>query len=110
MVGVFMDGPHAGRLRVHGPCRFGRGTQAEWQGTLVYAIPPRSCGARGGEAYGCPWRRWRHALPGWWASCRSMMADQAVLHDSYARQDTANAHLNESLAERVRAALARKRH
>jgi hypothetical protein len=42
------------------------GTQAEWQGTLVYAIPQRSCGARGGEAYDCRWRRWRHVLPGWW--------------------------------------------
>jgi hypothetical protein len=40
VVGVFTDGPHAGRLRVHGAYRFGRGTQAEWQGTLVYAIPP----------------------------------------------------------------------
>jgi hypothetical protein len=39
VVGVFTDGPHAGRLRVHGTYRFGRGTQAEWQGTLVYAIP-----------------------------------------------------------------------
>ena len=39
-VGLFTYGPHAGRLRVHGPYRFGRGTQAEWQGTLVYAVPP----------------------------------------------------------------------
>jgi hypothetical protein len=39
VVGVFTDGPHAGRLRVHGAYRFGGGTQAEWQGTLVYAIP-----------------------------------------------------------------------
>jgi hypothetical protein len=37
---MFTDGPYAGRLRVHGAYRFGRGTQAEWQGTLVYAIPP----------------------------------------------------------------------
>src|SRR2546423_12706717 len=27
VVGVFTDGPHAGRLRVHGAYRFGRGTQ-----------------------------------------------------------------------------------
>ena len=40
VAGVFTEGPHAGRLRVHGPYRFGGGTQAEWQGTLVYAIPP----------------------------------------------------------------------
>jgi hypothetical protein len=40
VVGVFTDGPHAGHLRVHGAYRFGGGTQAEWQGTLVYAIPP----------------------------------------------------------------------
>src|SRR2546423_14279924 len=40
VVGVFTDGPHAGRLRVHGTYRFGGGTQAEYQGTLVYAIPP----------------------------------------------------------------------
>jgi hypothetical protein len=40
VVGVFTDGPYAGRLRVHGAYRFGSGTQAEWQGTLVYAIPP----------------------------------------------------------------------
>jgi hypothetical protein len=40
VVGVFTDGPHGGRLRVHGAYRFGSGTQAEWQGTLVYAIPP----------------------------------------------------------------------
>ena len=40
VVGVFTDGPYAGRLRVHGPYRFGRGTHAEWQGTLVFAIPP----------------------------------------------------------------------
>jgi hypothetical protein len=40
VVGVFTDGPYAGRLRVHGAYRFGGGTQAEWQGTLVYAIPP----------------------------------------------------------------------
>jgi hypothetical protein len=39
VIGVFKDGPHAGRLRVHGPYRFGSGTQAEWQGTLVDAIP-----------------------------------------------------------------------
>src|SRR4051794_14592870 len=39
VVGLFSDGPHAGRLRVHGAYRFGGGTQAEWQGTLVYAIP-----------------------------------------------------------------------
>ena len=39
VAGVFTEGPHAGRLRVHGPYRFGGGTQAEWQGTLVYAIP-----------------------------------------------------------------------
>jgi hypothetical protein len=39
VVGVFTDGPHAGRLCVHGAYRFGSGTQAEWQGTLVYAIP-----------------------------------------------------------------------
>jgi hypothetical protein len=39
VVGVFTDGPYAGRLRVHGAYRFGGGTQAEWQGTLVYAIP-----------------------------------------------------------------------
>jgi hypothetical protein len=39
-----------GRLRVHGAYKFGRGTQAEWQGTLVYAIPPEvmRC-ARGGS-------------------------------------------------------------
>jgi hypothetical protein len=40
VVGVVTEGPHAGQLRVHGPYRFGSGTQAEWQGTLVYAIPP----------------------------------------------------------------------
>jgi hypothetical protein len=40
VVGMFTDGPHAGRLRVHGPYRFGGGTQAEWQDILVYAIPP----------------------------------------------------------------------
>ena len=40
VVGVFTDGPSAGRLRVHGPYRFGGGTQAEYRGTLVYAIPP----------------------------------------------------------------------
>ena len=40
VVAVFTEGPYAGRLRVHGAYRFGRGTQAEWQGTLVYAIPP----------------------------------------------------------------------
>ena len=39
VVEMFTDGPYAGRLRVHGPYRFGAGTQAEWQGTLVYAIP-----------------------------------------------------------------------
>jgi hypothetical protein len=38
------------------------------------------------------------------------MADQTVPHGTYGRQDTANALLNESLAERVRAALTRKRH
>ena len=35
-----MYGGYAGRLRVHGTYRFGGGTQAEWQGTMVYAIPP----------------------------------------------------------------------
>jgi hypothetical protein len=40
VVGVVTDGPYAGRLDVHSPYRFGRGTQAEWQGTVVYAIPP----------------------------------------------------------------------
>ena len=50
VVGVFTDGPYAGRLRVHGEYRFGRGTQAEWQGTLVYAIPPEVMRrARGGS-------------------------------------------------------------
>ena len=50
VVGMFTDGPHAGRLRVHGAYRFGRGTQAEWQGTLVYAIPPEVMRrARGGS-------------------------------------------------------------
>jgi hypothetical protein len=39
LAGVFSNGPHAGRLRVHGAYRFGGGTLAEWQGTLVYAIP-----------------------------------------------------------------------
>jgi hypothetical protein len=42
VVGMFTEGPHAGRLRVHGPYRFGSGTQAEWEGALVYAIPPAS--------------------------------------------------------------------
>ena len=42
VVGMFTDGPQAGRLRVHGAYRFGGGTQAEWQGTLVYAIPPEA--------------------------------------------------------------------
>jgi hypothetical protein len=37
---MFTEGPYAGRLRVHGPYRFGGGTRAQWQGTLVYAIPP----------------------------------------------------------------------
>ena len=50
VVGMFTDGPYAGRLRVHGPYRFGGGTQAEWQGTLVYAIPPEVMRrARGGS-------------------------------------------------------------
>jgi hypothetical protein len=40
VVGPFTDGAYAGRLRVHGAYRFGAGTQAEWRGTLVYAIPP----------------------------------------------------------------------
>src|ERR671937_1866097 len=40
VVGMFTDGPYAGRLRVHGAYRFGSGTQAEWQGTLIYAILP----------------------------------------------------------------------
>jgi hypothetical protein len=40
VVGMFTEGPHAGRLRVHGAYRLGGGTQAEYQGTLVYAIPP----------------------------------------------------------------------
>jgi hypothetical protein len=40
VVGMFTEGPYAGRLRVHGPYRFGGGTRAEWQGILVYAIPP----------------------------------------------------------------------
>jgi hypothetical protein len=62
-VGVFTDGPHAGRLRVHGAHTFGGGTQAEWQGTLVYAIPPEVVRSHGGEAYDCRWRRWRPALP-----------------------------------------------
>jgi hypothetical protein len=35
VVGVFTEGPHAGRLRVHGAYRLGGGTQAAWQGTLV---------------------------------------------------------------------------
>ena len=74
VVGMFTEGPHAGRLRVHGAYRFGQGTQSEWQGTLVYAIPPRGRAAHAaGAAYGCRWRRWRHALHGWWASCRSVM-------------------------------------
>jgi hypothetical protein len=72
VVGVFTDGPHAGRLRVHGMYRFGGGTQAEYQGTLVYAILPEVVRARGREAYDCRWRRWRHALPGRWANCRSV--------------------------------------
>jgi hypothetical protein len=42
LVGVFTDGPHAGRQRVHGAYSFGGGTQAEYQGTLVYAIPPEA--------------------------------------------------------------------
>jgi len=42
VVGVFTDGPHAGRLRVHGAYRFGGGTRAEYQGTLAYAIPPEA--------------------------------------------------------------------
>ena len=50
VVGVFTEGPYAGRLRVHGPYRMGTGTQAEWQGTLVYAIPPDALRrARGGS-------------------------------------------------------------
>jgi hypothetical protein len=40
VAGVFTEGPYAGQLRVHGAYRFGTGTQAEYQGTLVYAIPP----------------------------------------------------------------------
>jgi hypothetical protein len=39
---VFTEGPYAGRLRVHGPYRFGGHTRAQWQGTLVYAIPPEA--------------------------------------------------------------------
>jgi hypothetical protein len=35
VVGLFTEGPYAGRLRVHGAYRFGGGTQAEYQGTLV---------------------------------------------------------------------------
>jgi hypothetical protein len=65
-------GPRLCTRSVHGPYgpyKFGSGTQAEWQGTLVYAIPRRSCTARGGEVYDCRWKRWRHALPGWWARC-----------------------------------------
>jgi hypothetical protein len=42
VVGVFTEGPYAGRLRVHGPYRFGGHTRAQWQGTLVYAIPPEA--------------------------------------------------------------------
>jgi hypothetical protein len=50
VVGMFTAGPYAGRLRVHGAYRFGGGTQAEWQGTLVYAIPPDALRrARGGS-------------------------------------------------------------
>ena len=50
VVGMFTDGPYAGRLRVQGPYRFGRGTRAEWQSTLVYAIPPEALRrARGGS-------------------------------------------------------------
>ena len=40
VVGLFTEGPYAGRLRVHGAYRFGGGTRAQWHGTLVYAIPP----------------------------------------------------------------------
>jgi hypothetical protein len=47
---MFTEGPLAGRLRVHGPYSFGGGTQAEYRGTLVYAIPPEVMRrARGGS-------------------------------------------------------------
>jgi hypothetical protein len=42
--------------------------------TYVRSTPSRhrSCGARGAEACGCRWRRWRPTLLGWWANCRSV--------------------------------------
>jgi hypothetical protein len=43
--------------------------------------------SRGGEAYGCRWRRWRPAPPGWWASYRSVMADRAGPHGTYGPLD-----------------------
>jgi hypothetical protein len=98
-VGVFTEGPHAGRLRVRGPYRVGSGTQAEWQGTLVYLSPERRYGAAGGEAYSCRWRRWRRALRGSRASCHGTRADQAVPHGT----------ARPSAISRQRAALARRR-
>jgi hypothetical protein len=51
VVGVFTDGPYAGRLRVHGAYRFGGSTQAEWQGTLGVRHSPRG---RAAHAAGQP--------------------------------------------------------
>src|SRR5919204_1146150 len=63
--------PSFERIGAQKTCRGDRVTMwGTWAGdeerkpyTLVYAIPQRSCGARGRDAYDCRWRRWRHALP-----------------------------------------------
>jgi hypothetical protein len=42
VVGVFADGPHAGRLRVQGECAANRHQSWLWNGTVVLAIPRRA--------------------------------------------------------------------
>ena len=42
VVGVFAEGPLAGRLRVHGDYTRARHKTGLWDGTAVYAIPRRA--------------------------------------------------------------------
>ena len=99
-VGVFTEGPHAGRLRVHGPYRVGSGTQAGWQGTLVYAIPREALRRTRRRSVQLPMEAMAARAPrGSRASCHGTRADQAVPHGT----------ARTSAISRQRAALAGRR-